>query len=127
MISLYLWANALLYAVFAALCSLKLTATSRSMGFLSLDRGGQSEYLTVYGGLQLGLALVFAWMAWRPELQRTGLAVALLVYLPIVAFRVIGMARLWPVQRVTLGTGMLEIVLLMIGLVLWFVTRTPAA
>ncbi|MEP6900024.1 MAG: DUF4345 domain-containing protein, partial [Rhodanobacter sp.] len=118
MIALYLWANALLYAIFAALCSLRLSVTSRSMGFLSLDRGGQSEYLTVYGGLQLGLALVFAWMAWRPELQRTGLAVALLVYAPIVAFRLIGWLRLWPVQRVTLATGMLEAALLLIALLL---------
>ncbi len=123
MIAIYLWANALLYAMFAALCSLKLTATSQSMGFLSLDRGGRSEFLTVYGGMELGLALMFAWMAWRPALNRTGLAIALLIYAPIVAFRLIGWIRLWPVQRTTLATGLLEIALLVIGLILWFMLR----
>lgn len=123
MIAIYLWANALLYAVFAALCTLKASATSQSMGYLSLDRGGRSEFLTVYGGMELGLALVFAWMAWRPVLNRTGLAIALLIYVPIVAFRLIGWVRLWPVQRTTLGTGLLEMALLVIGLGLWFSTR----
>lgn len=127
MIAIYLWANALLYAVFAALCTLKLSTTSQSMGFLSLDSGGRSEFLTVYGGMELGLALVFAWMAWRPLLNRTGLTVALLIYGPIVAFRLIGWIRLWPVQRTTLATGLLEIALLVIALALWFASRRSIA
>lgn len=126
MIAIYLWANALLYAVFSLLCSLRLTATSQSMGFLALDRGGRSEFLTVYGGMELGLALMFAWLAWRPELHRTGLAIALLIYAPMVIFRLIGWIRLWPVQHTTLGTGLLEIALLLIALILWFAFRRAA-
>ena len=62
-------------------------------------------------------------MAWRPELQRTGLAVALLIYAPTVLFRCIGFMRLWPVPRITLATGTLEMALLLIGLALWFATK----
>ncbi|WP_158882328.1 DUF4345 domain-containing protein [Rhodanobacter sp. L36] len=126
MVAWYLWINALLYVVFAALCSLRPEVTSGSIGFLSLNRGGQSEFLAVYGGLELGLALVFAWMAWRPELQRTGLAIALLIYAPTVLFRCVGVMRLWPVPRMTLATGALEMALLLIGLALWFATKPTA-
>lgn len=63
MVASYLWVNALLYAVIAGLCAIKLAATSQSMGFLSRDRGGLSGFLTVFGGMELGLALLFAGMA----------------------------------------------------------------
>lgn len=118
--------NVLLYAVFAARCTLKASATTQSTGFLSFDHGGRSEFLTVYDGMELGLALMFSWMAWRPLLNRTGLAIALLICAPMVAFRLIGCIRLWPVQRTTLATGAPEIALLLTDLLLWFVYR-PAA
>jgi hypothetical protein len=43
MIAIYLWVNALPYAALTTLCSLKLSATSQSMGFLWLDRGVRSD------------------------------------------------------------------------------------
>lgn len=127
MITLYLWANALLYVVFAALCSLRAAATSRSIGFLSLDQGGLTEYLTVYGGMEFGLGLMFAWMALRPGLHRVGLVVALMIYGPIVVFRWVNVIRLWPVPRITLGTGALEAALFVIALVLWWISRPAQA
>lgn len=127
MIALYLWANALLYVAFAALCSLRPAATSRSIGFLSLNRGGLAEYLTVYAGMEFGLGLMFAWMALRPELHRVGLVVALMIYGPIVLFRWINVIRLWPVPRITLGTGVLEAVLFFTALILWWITRPAQA
>lgn len=127
MIALYLWSNALLYVVFAALCSLRPAATSRSIGFLSLNQGGLAEYLTVYAGMEFGLGLMFAWMALRPELHRVGLVVALMIYGPIVLFRWINVIRLWPVPRITLGTGVLEAGLFFTALILWWITRPAQA
>jgi hypothetical protein len=60
----YLWVNAAIYAIFAALCTVRAGATSRSIGFVSLNNGGMAEYVTVYGGMELGLGLIFAWLAW---------------------------------------------------------------
>ena len=115
----YLWLNAVLYALSAAWCSLRWAATSRSLGYLALDAGGRSEYLTVYGGLQLGLALCFAWTALRPELHRTGLLLALALYLPIVLFRLSTVIGGWPVPRTTLAVAGLELVLLATAALLW--------
>ena len=89
------------------------------MGYTQLDASGRSEYLTVYGGLQLGLAGVFAWSAVSGE-TRFGLVLALGIYLAIVAFRVASMLRNRPVSSVTRAVAMLEAVLLAMALALWF-------
>lgn len=119
----YLWVNAALYAVFAAWCALKVEGTSRSLGYTSLNASGYSEYLTVYGGLQIGLAVFFAWTAWRPELQRTGLVLAIALYAPIVLMRWGSIARHWPVDMMTVVVGGLETTLLAAALLLWHFDR----
>ena len=123
MTAAYLWLNAVLYVVFAVMCSLRVASTSRAIGYTQLSASGVSEYLTVYGGLQAGLAIFFAFTACRPELHRTGLLFALALYAPIVLFRWISVARQWPVERMTLGVGTLEAVLLIVAVALWFHRR----
>lgn len=122
MTAVYLWANAVIYGVFAIMCMLRPIVTSRGVGFLNLSPGGMAEFITVYGGLELGLGIFFAWTAYRAERHRSGLMLALALYLPIVVFRWINVARQWPVAQVTLGTGMLETVLLLLAIALW-ITR----
>jgi len=123
MIAWYLWVNAALYGVFAVLCSLRVAATARSLGYTQLNASGMSEYVTVYGGLQFGLAVFFAWAAYRPELQRVGLLLAVCLYMPIVVFRWLSVMRHWPVERMTLAVGALEATLLAVALGLWFKVR----
>lgn len=127
LIAIYLWANAALYALFAVWCALRLDATSQSLGYSSLNSSGRSEYLTVYAGLQLGLAVFFAWTASRPELQRAGLTLALAMYAAIVVFRWSSVLRYWPVERLTLVVGVLETILLSAAIVLWFLQRPVSA
>ena len=123
MTAIYLWVNAAIYGIFAILCTVKASATSKSIGFLSLSNGGMAEYVTVYGGMELGLGLIFAWLAWQPALHRTGIVLALALYAPLVIFRWISVARYWPVQGLTLGTGALETTLLVLAVALWLVQR----
>lgn len=123
MTAIYLWLNAAIYGVFAVLCTMRSAATSKSIGFLTTTNGGMAEYITVYGGLELGLGLMFAWLAYRPELQRTGVVLALALYAPIVLFRWISVARLWPVAGLTVGTGVLETVMLLLAVALWVAQR----
>lgn len=54
MITAYFALNALLYAVFAVWCAVKLDATATNLGYTALSNSGRSEYLTIYGGLQWG-------------------------------------------------------------------------
>ncbi|CAN5658223.1 membrane protein [soil metagenome] len=126
MTPLYLWFNAVMYAVFALWCALRLDSTSQNLGYTALSNSGRSEYFTVYGGLQWGLALVFAWLAFKPELHRTGLLVALALYAPLVLHRSISLVRFGPVETLTRAVAGLEIAMLVIAAALWFLGSSRA-
>jgi hypothetical protein len=66
-----------------------LDSISKALGYTSLPSSGHSEYATVYGGLQWGLAMIFA-SALKPELHRVGILAAMLLYAPIVLHRASG-------------------------------------
>ncbi len=78
----------------------------------------------IYGGLQLGMAFLFAWFA-RANQVGHGLVLALAFYIPIVLYRSVSLAMLWPVGSVTLGLAVGEWMLLLAAALLW--TRTHAA
>lgn len=120
MTAAYLWLNAVLYAVFALWCAFRLDTTARSLGYLELSNGGRSEYLTVYGGLQWGLALAFAILAHHGELHRAGVLISLAIYVPLVLHRSISLLRFGPVAGLTKGVAVLEWVLLLAAVALWF-------
>jgi hypothetical protein len=115
----YLYVNAALYALFAVWCTVNASGTSRSLGFEKLADRGHSEYLVIYGGLQLGLAFMFTLLARNPALHRTGILIALCLYAPIVLYRSITVARYWPLPALTLGTGCLELLLLLAAILIY--------
>lgn len=119
MLDAYLWLNAALYLVFGLWCALGWRRTSAAMGYVQLDASGRSEFLTVYGGLQLGLAGFFAWAA-AGDSDRVALALAVALYVPIVAFRIVSTLRNRPVGGVTRAVAVLEASLLAMALALWF-------
>lgn len=118
MLNAYLYFNAALYALLAAWCTLMPAQTSAAVGFQVLDKSGQSEYLVIYGGLQLGMAFLFAWFAWTAQ-PRNGLVLSLAFYVPIVVYRSFTLASLWPVQPTTMALAVLEWLLLGSALLLW--------
>jgi len=120
MTAAYLWLNAALYALFGVLCAVNPRGTAKSLGYTLPTSSGLSEYLTVYGGLQFGLAAFFACVAMRDDLHHAGLVLAVALYVPIVLFRWISVTRLWPVERMTLYVGLLEASLLVMALLLWW-------
>lgn len=122
MASVYLYLNAAIYLLLAAWCAFAPARTAAAVGYTSLTRSGQTEYLTIYGGLQLGLAFLFAWFAWSQQM-RTGLVFALALYVPIVLFRSIGLLRWWPVETATLVLAVVEWLMLAAALWLWWQGR----
>lgn len=117
---IYLWFNAGLYAVFALWCTLSPWRTATNVGYTALSNGGRSEYLVVYGGLQLGLAIIFALLArGDTSLVRFGVLASVCLYAPIVAYRLVTVARFWPIPPMTLAVGSLEVGLLVAALVLY--------
>lgn len=124
MASVYLYTNAALYLIFAVWCTVGMSRTAPTMGFTALSSSGRSEYLAIYGGLQVGLAIAFWLLARNASWHAAGILFAIALYAPIVLFRLISMARFWPVGTVTLCTAALEVVLLLIGLWLHFSSRS---
>lgn len=122
MTTVYLYLNAAIYLLLAGWCALAPARTATSVGYATLTRSGQVEYLTIYGGLQVGLAILFAWFAWSQQM-RTGLVFALALYAPIVLFRSIGLLRWWPVETTTLALAAVEWVMLLAGVWLWWQGR----
>ncbi len=117
MVRAYLSFNAALYVLFAIWCTFAPAETAQQVGYTSLSRSGMSEYLVVYGGIELGLGALFFHCA-RSE-PRFGLRLALALYLPIVAYRWTTLALQWPVTATTLAVGALETALLLVALALW--------
>lgn len=120
MTAAYLYLNSALYALFAVWCTLASQSTSRNLGYETLSASGRSEYLVIYGGLQLGLAAAFYLFARNPQTIQLGLIFALCLYVPIVLYRIVTIAGFWPVAGLTLGVAALEIALLIAGLFLLY-------
>lgn len=110
--TLYLYVNAALYAIFGVWCLVAPTTTARTLGYSVLAASGESEYRVVYGGLQIGMALFFAYCARAND--RAGLVFAVALYVPIVLVRAITVMK-FPVSSMTLGVGALEALLLAAG------------
>lgn len=116
---IYLYINAVLYLLLAAWCTIQYETTSKASGYIALNSSGRSEYLVIYGGLQLGVAAFLFYVAGVPEYRRIGLLFAVFLYGGIVAYRLVTVARFSPVGRTTLATGLLELFLLLYGLAIW--------
>lgn len=124
MTTAFLYLNAAIYFAFSLWCTLAASTTAQSLGFLSMSPSGKAEYLTVYGGLQMGLAIIFGWTAWSGEL-RFGLIVAMALYAPLVLWRVGALSVHGPLAPVTLYVAGLELAMLIVAGVLWLnQTRT---
>ena len=123
MTAFYLYLNAVVYLLLAGWCTFAPARTATAVGYATLTRSGQTEYLTIYGGLQLGLAFLFAWLAWSQQM-RTGLVLALALYLPIVLYRSISLLRWWPVESTTMMLAVTEWLMLAAAFGLWWQGRS---
>lgn len=112
MTSVYLYINAALYLVLAAWCTFSMSTTARNLGYETLTANGRSEYLVIYGGLQLGLAIAFWMLASNSSLHRFGLLFSLAIYGPIVLYRWTTIV-MFKAGGMTLGIACLETVLLL--------------
>ena len=75
------------YLYLAAWCSLMPVQTSQLVGFDLKPGSGQSEFLVIYGGLELALAVVFLLPLIRPKQLENSLLVCLIVHACLVLFR----------------------------------------
>lgn len=87
MIAAYLYVNAFLYLLLAVWCIIKFEGTSNFLGFSFVNNSGKVEYLTIYTGLQAGLAVFLGLAGYYESMNLAGLIFCVSIYACIVVTR----------------------------------------
>ena len=114
-----------LYAGLGIWCTLAPKSTSRKVGFSLEGDSGMSEFITVYGGLEVGLALIFLLPLYSPEATRYSLLSCLLVHACLVIFRAGSLLLHRDFGPFTLKLAAGEWIIFLAALAIWFF-RKPA-
>jgi hypothetical protein len=111
------------YVALAAWCAVLPATTASAVGFDLRPGGGQSEYLTVYGGLQLALGLAFLRpLVWPAETAAT-LQLCLLVHGCLVAVRAVSFLLYAGIPTTTYILAAVEWVIFLGALAVWRLPR----
>lgn len=88
MVAAHLFVNAALYVVLAGWCTLSPRGTSESIGFEFAKNSARSEYIVIYGGLELGLALFYLFTALDSSMWKAGILFSLCLYGCLAVYRI---------------------------------------
>jgi hypothetical protein len=119
----YLVLVAITYAGLAIWCSVSPATTSEKVGFELKGGSGQSEFMTVYGGLEFGLALILMLAVFRQESVPYGLIACVLIHGSLCLFRTISFVSFSGIGSMTWKLAAGEWVIFLAGLVLWYLQR----
>jgi hypothetical protein len=106
------------YVLLGVWCTLRPSVTSEAVGFRLVGDGGKSEFVTVYGGLEVGLGLAMIVTAVVPELRPGGLVFALVLSAALPCFRIPTLLTL-SVPRTTWILAGVEVVFVALLLLAW--------
>lgn len=112
----YLIIVGLLYLGLAVWCTCAPLVTSNKVGFELKGGSGQSEFMTVYGGLELGLALILLLAAFRTSMLEFGLLSCVILHAALVVFRSASLFRFSDFEGMTYRLAIGEWVILLTGL-----------
>ena len=87
---IFLLCVGILYLFLSLWCSFDPVGTSNAVGFQLVPGSGQSEFLTIYGGLEFGMALLFFAPLIIPKFLPFSLLSCFLLHVSLVIFRTIG-------------------------------------
>lgn len=105
----------LLYLVLTIWCTTKQELTSGKVGLIRQPGQGESEYLTIYGGVQLALALLFFMPVVRPEMTLSMLLTCTVVHGCLVLFRTIAFVQYSDFPRMTYQLAAGEWIILIVS------------
>jgi hypothetical protein len=114
-----------LYVLLGLYCSLLPARASKSVGFQLNGGSGQSEFLTVYGGLEVGMGLVFLLPLLRPSETEFALRACLIIHGGLVLFRSIGFFAFKNFETMTYQLAIGEWILFLASALLWWQIRKP--
>ncbi|TWT66316.1 hypothetical protein Pla123a_47100 [Posidoniimonas polymericola] len=124
---IYLALVGVLYAALAFYCSLKPGEAAQKVGFERLGDSGKSEFLTVYGGLEFGLALLLLAPVVRPATTGYALFACIAVHGSLVAFRAVSVAFYRDISPFTTRLAIGEWVIFLLSLGVWWLLRRSEA
>jgi hypothetical protein len=114
-----------LYVLLGVYCSLLPARASKAVGFELAPGSGQSEFLTVYGGLEIGMGLVFLLPLLRPAETEFALRACLMIHGCLVLFRSIGFLMYRNFASTTYNLAIGEWILFLGSAILWWrLTKT---
>ncbi len=120
---IYIVIVAMTYLGLAIWCTISPDVTSEKVGFELKGGTGQSEFMTVYGGLEFGLALVLLATLVKPEFAVFGVFASVLVHGSLVLFRTISFFMYSNIGSMTYKLAIGEWVIFLLGLVILFASR----
>jgi hypothetical protein len=115
----------LVYLALAIWCTFDSETTSQKVGFALNGGSGQSEFVTVYGGLEFALALVLL-MPWVwNESTRFALVSCTLVHASLVIFRTFAYFRFEGIEPFTHRLAIGEWVILLASIAMLLTLKPP--
>jgi len=117
----------LLYAGLAIWCSVSPSVTSKKVGFEIQQGSGQSEFFTVYGGLEMGLACIFLMPLIRSDLLFGSLLACTLIHFCLVLFRSISFLLFSDISSMTYKLAVGEWVIFVVGLICLLLSRESSS
>ena len=124
---IYLVAVSVVYTALAIWCSVSPAVTSEKVGFELIGGSGQSEFMTVYGGLELGLALVLLFSVFKQETVSYGVLACVLVHGSLCLFRTISFFSFSDIGPMTYKLAIGEWVIFLLGAAILYFNRTSAS
>lgn len=118
---IYLVVVSVLYAGLALWCSFQPTVTSSKVGLELKGGSGESEFITVYGGLEMGMAIIFLVGVFRAEWLSASLFACVAMHVCLVLFRTITLFRCEDIGEFTYRLAIGEWIILVLGLIAMFV------
>ena len=116
-----------LYVGLAIWCSLDPKTTSNKVGFDLQPGSGQSEFVTVYGGLEMGLAIILLMPWFWPESTRFAVMSCLAVHACLVVFRSIAYLRFDGIGSFTHRLAIGEWVIMLASIVVLLTMKSSAS
>ncbi len=87
----FLILNALMYLGFSSYCSFYPAEAAGALGIELLDQKGLVEFITVYGGLEFALCVVFSCGLFKENLTKDVLLFSVVLYGSLVTFRIVAL------------------------------------
>ena len=112
-----------LYLILAAWCSIAPATTSDKVGFELKPGSGQSEFLVIYGGLEVAMAIIFLLPFFRAEYLHSSLLACVVIHACLVAFRTVSFFLYRDIPSLTIKLAIGEWVILIIAVVCLLLTK----